>query len=259
MPDDFEKRFGGVGRLYSMEGLQRIRAAHACVIGIGGVGVWAVEALARSGIGELTLVDLDDLCPSNTNRQLHALDGTYGRLKAEVMAERVRAINPFCEVTARIEFFTARHTSQFFENRYDIIIDAIDSLSNKCALIAGCRQHERALVTTAGAGGRQDPTAVRLADLTEVFNDPLTAQVRKQLRREHGFSKEPGERFGVPCVFSRERPLYPMEDGSVSYQRAPGSDYRLNCDYGFGTSTAVTGAFGFAAAAEALRLIVGRH
>jgi len=223
MQDDFEKRFGGVGRLYSIEGLQRIRAAHACVIGIGGVGVWAVEALA------------------------------------EVMAERVRAINPFCEVTARIEFFTARHTSQFFENRYDVIIDAIDSLSNKCALISGCRQHERALVTTAGAGGRQDPTAVRLADLTEVFNDPLTAQVRKQLRREHGFSKEPGERFGVPCVFSRERPLYPMEDGSVAYQRAPGSDYRLNCDYGFGTSTAVTGAFGFAAAAEALRLIVGRH
>lgn len=253
--DDFNKRFSGLARLYSVPGLERLRMAHVCVIGVGGVGVWAAEALARSGVGVLTLVDLDDVCVTNTNRQLHALDGTFGKLKVEAMAERIAAINPTCRVEAMAEFFTAKNCHELLSRNFDCIIDAIDSVKSKCLLIAECRKQKISLVTTAGAGGRRDPTTVRVVDLVRVFNDPLAALVRKKLRREYGFPKEPKMDFDIPCVFSTQRPIYPREDGSVDYQREPGADYRLNCDYGFGTASFVTGAFGFAAASEAIKLI----
>ncbi|WOO42523.1 tRNA threonylcarbamoyladenosine dehydratase [Rubellicoccus peritrichatus] len=253
--DDFQQRFSGLGRLYSTDGLDRLRAAHVCVIGIGGVGVWTAEALARSGVGALTLVDLDDICVTNTNRQLHALDGTFGKLKVEAMAERIQAINPACKVDARAEFFTEKNAHDFLAQDFDCIVDAIDSVKNKCLLISECRQQKMPLVSTAGAGGRRDPTTVRVVDLTRVFNDPLSALVRKKLRYEFGFPKDLNEDFGIPCVFSTERPIYPRDDGSVSTERESGADYRLNCDYGFGTAAFITGAYGFAAAAEVVRLI----
>ncbi len=252
MNDDFMERFSGVGRLFSAKGLERLRASRVCVIGIGGVGVWAAEALARSGIGTLTLVDMDDLCYSNTNRQLHALDGHYGQLKVEAMAERIRAINPACQVEARTEYFTASSMESILGEKPDCIVDAIDSLKNKALLLAECRKRGLRIATTAGAGGRRDPTQVRVADLTGVFNDPLAAQLRKKLRREYGF---PGERegpFGIPCVFSKERAVYPRADGTVCAEREAGADYRLNCDVGFGTAAFVTGAFGLAAAGWAV-------
>lgn len=242
------ERFSGVGRLFSSQGLERLRAAHVCVIGVGGVGVWAAEALARSGIGRLTLVDMDDLCYSNTNRQLHALDGHYGQLKVEAMAERIRAINPECRVDARVEYFTAKTAEALFALNPDCIVDAIDSLKNKALLIAECRQRNLRLITTAGAGGRRDPTLVRVADLTGVFNDPLSAQLRKKLRREYAFPAECAGPFGIPCVFSKERAVFPRADGTVCADRESGADYRLNCDVGFGTAAFVTGAYGLAAA-----------
>lgn len=255
MSDGFQKRFSGIGRLYGSQGLERIRAAHICVIGIGGVGVWAAEALARSGLGSITLVDLDDLCPSNTNRQLHALESTYGQMKVVVMAQRIREINPECSIHTKEAFFTANNADSLLDKPYDCIVDAIDSVQNKCLLISGCKARGIPLVTTAGAGGRLDPTCVRADDLTKVINDPLAFIVRKKLRKEFGFPRDLKEPFGVPCVYSTERPLYPQADGSVSHEHAAGADYRLNCDYGFGTSTAVTGAFGFAAAAQAIKII----
>lgn len=257
--DDFQQRFSGLGRLYSVDGLERLRAAHVCVIGIGGVGVWTAEALARSGIGALTLVDLDDICVTNTNRQLHALDGTFGKLKVEAMAERIHAINPSCKVDARAEFFTTKNAEDFLTSKFDCIIDAIDSVKSKCFLISECRQRGLPLISTAGAGGRRNPTTVRVVDLARVCNDPLAALVRKKLRREYDFPKDPKLDFGIPCVFSTERPVYPRDDGSISTEREPGTDYRLNCDYGFGTAAFITGAYGFAAAAEAVRLITEKN
>lgn len=248
MDNSYMERFSGLGRLFASEGLERLRAASVCIIGIGGVGVWAAEALARSGIGRLILVDMDDLCYSNTNRQLHALEGHYGQLKVEAMAQRIRAINPECQVQARAEFFTAKTANALLGTEPDYIVDAIDSLKNKCLLLAECKKRGLPVVSTAGAGGRRDPTEVRVDDLTKVFNDPLSAMVRKKLRREYGFPAEQAGPFGIPCVYSRERAVFPRPDGTVCSEREAGADYRLNCDVGFGTAAFVTGAFGLAAA-----------
>lgn len=253
-----EERFTGIERLFSKQGLEKLKKAHVCIIGVGGVGVWTAEALARSGLGHLTLVDMDDLCYSNTNRQLHALEGNYGKLKVDAMAERIQAIHPHCRVNTRPEFFTAKSAEAILGLEPDLIVDAIDSLQNKCLLLARCRECEQAIISTAGAGGRRDPTEVRVADLTEVFNDALSAMVRKKLRREYGFPGEGEGPFRIPCVFSRERAIYPRADGGVCHQRESGADYRLNCETGFGTASFVTGAFGFAAAAWAVQTLAGK-
>ncbi len=236
-----DSRFGGIQRLYSAAALERLRAAHVCVVGIGGVGSWAVEALARSGIGHLTLVDLDDVCVSNINRQLHALEGTIGRPKVEVMAERARAINPACQTRPVTEFFTAETSDAILAHGFDYLVDCIDNVPNKCLLIARARDRQIPLVTTGAAGGRRDSLALRLADLAETTHDALLAQVRKRLRDEFGFPSEPGKPFGVPCIFSPEPPARPSDC-------APGSHLRLDCESGYGTASFVTGAFGLAAA-----------
>ena len=164
--DHNEWRFGGVGRLYGTEGLDRIRRAHVCVVGLGGVGSWAVEALARSGIGALTLVDLDDVCISNVNRQLHALDGELGRPKVEVMARRVRAINPGCVVHPMQAFFLKSNAGEILQTRFDYVLDAFDSPSRKCVLIALCRERGIPVITSGAAAGRRDPTKVEVIDLS---------------------------------------------------------------------------------------------
>jgi tRNA A37 threonylcarbamoyladenosine dehydratase len=251
--NDFETRFGGIARLYGNDGLRRLRAAHVAVVGIGGVGSWAVEALARSGVGALTLVDLDDVCASNVNRQIHALDGTIGQPKVAVMAERVRAINPECRVTAVQEFFTEANGRRLLdEMRPGCLIDAIDSVANKTLLIALGREKGIPLVCCGAAGGRREATAVRVADLSQVTHDRLLAEVRKRLRKEHGFPGD-GKPMGIECVFSPEPPVFPSSDGSVCSQRMPagsGDGTRLNCDQGLGSATIVTGTFGFAAAGQ---------
>ena len=249
-----EARFGGIERLFGRAGARQLRLAHVCVIGIGGVGSWGVEALARSGIGTLTLVDLDDVCITNTNRQLHALTGTFGKPKVEVMAERVRAINPDCQVYARQEFFLKSNSEALLEAPFDAVFDAIDQLSMKCLLIARCRERNLPLVTTGGAGGRRDPTALEIADLALSGGDPLLAQVRKKLRADFGFPREKTP-FGVDCIFSREPMIYAKDDGSVGCDRGETTDLRIDCSTGLGTASFVTGAFGFAAAAQVVRRI----
>lgn len=254
---DFEFRFGGIGRLFGMAGLARLRAAHVCVVGIGGVGSWAVEALARSGVGHLTLVDLDEVCVSNVNRQLHALNSEVGRAKVEVMAERVRGINPECDVRAAMEFFTESNAESLLSARFDYVVDAIDSLTNKCRLIAACRDKGISIFTCGGAGGRRDPTQIRVADLALTTHDRLLQKTRDVLRKDFGFPR--GKKvFGVDAVYSPESPVFPTGDGNVCAQRQTGTNgesLKLNCDSGFGTATFVTGTFGFVAAARVVQRI----
>jgi tRNA threonylcarbamoyladenosine dehydratase len=258
MIDDFEQRFSGVSRLLGRSGLDRLRAAHVCVIGVGGVGSWVVEGLARSGIGELTLVDLDDVCVTNVNRQLPALDGQLGRPKVAVLAERVRLINPACRVAAVQDFFTPASAPRLLTGPFDFVVDAIDRMTPKALLIAECKERGWPVITVGAAGGRRDATQIRTGDLGDAFNDELLRIVRKKLRRAHGFT--PGEdkgrmNFGVRCVWSEERPVFPWADGTCGMEREPGSNLALDCESGFGTAVFVTGAFGLAAAGEVVRAI----
>src|SRR3954471_151032 len=195
--NDYAARFAGVGRLYSMEGLARLRTAHVCVVGVGGVGSWVVEALARSGVGQLTLVDLDEVCISNVNRQLHALDGEVGKPKVEVMAQRAHAINPECRIHARLEFFLESNADVILSGAYDYVVDAIDAISKKALLIALCREKRLPVLTIGAAGGRTDPTAVKVDDLAFTSDDGLLRNLRKDLRKKYGFPKEGIEPFGV--------------------------------------------------------------
>ena len=246
--EDYEQRFGGIARLYGREGLARLQCAHVAVIGVGGVGVWTAEALARSGVGALTRVDLDELCVTNINRQLHALTDSVGRAKVAVMAARIRAINPYCQVTAVQQFFTEQTAGEILAGKFDFVVDAIDGVTNKAFLIARCVAGKIPVVSCGAAGGRRDGTAVRLADLSHATHDRLFAQVRKRLREQHAFPAA-GRVMGVPCVFSAEPPVFAQPDGSVSAERcAEEKDSRLNCNGGLGSATFVTGAFGFAAA-----------
>lgn len=240
-------------------GLSRLQAASVAVIGVGGVGSWVVEGLARSGVGALTLVDLDDVCVTNVNRQLPALDGQIGRPKVTVLAERVRLINPDCRVEARTEFFTRESAASILSTRSDLVVDAIDRMSIKALLIASCLERQIPVLTVGGAGGRSDPTRVKVGDIGEA-GDELLRQVRKRLRREHGFVQGAHRgvtRMGVRAVWSAEPPLYPWADGTCSTEPEPGSSLKLDCESGFGTAVFVTGVFGLTAAGEAVRMLVG--
>jgi tRNA threonylcarbamoyladenosine dehydratase len=257
---DYPLRFAGIGRLYGMAALERFRQAHVCVIGIGGVGSWAAEALARSGIGKITLIDLDDVCISNINRQLHALSDTVGQDKVAVMAQRINAINPDCDVVQIEDFVAADNLQQLISNEMDYVIDAIDSIKAKVALLAYCKRNKIRVISTGGAGGQTDPTQIQVADLTQTINDPLLAKVRNSLRRDYNYSRNPKRRFGIDCVFSTEQLVYPQPDGSVCQQKTPQltadgepSSMRLDCSGGFGAVTVVTASFGLAAAAKVLK------
>lgn len=254
-----EQRFGGIARLYGQAGAARLAAAHVAVVGIGGVGSWVAEALARSGVGELSLFDLDDICVTNTNRQLHALQGTIGQSKVEVMAARVRAINPDCVVHAVADFVTRESMAACITSELDFVVDCIDSVDAKAALIAWCKRRKIQLVTTGGAGGQLDPTQVRVVDLNKTFNDPLAASVRSTLRRDYGFSRRAGQHYSVPCVFSSEQLSYPQPDGSIGWQkRFGGEQVKLDCAGGLGAVMMVTATFAMVAAAKAVdKLLAG--
>lgn len=250
--DAYELRFGGIARLVGRKAWQQLRQARVAVIGIGGVGSWSAEALVRSGIEKISLIDLDEVCITNTNRQLHTLHGEIGRAKVSVMAERLKAINPAAEIQAIQDFFTAETSSQLLEPGYDLIIDAIDSTRNKCLLIASCRERGIPLVSVGGSGGRCDPSQIRIADLSASTHDALLRQTRRRLRQHYDFPSEGS--LGVPTVFSLEDPVFPGQDGEVCTVRDPNTKARLDCEGGYGSASFVTGSFGFAAASAGIRL-----
>lgn len=262
---DRARRFGGVARLYGADALAAFERARVAVIGIGGVGSWAAEALARSAVGELTLIDLDNVAESNTNRQIHALDGNYGKPKVDAMAERIALIDPACRVVKIEDFVEPDNLDALLGGGFDYIVDAIDSVRTKVALIAWCVGRAQPLVTVGGAGGQLDPTRIRIDDLAQTIQDPLLSKVRAQLRKQHGFPRGPKARFKVSAVYSDEPLIYPevavcdVDDVAMhtaTDAQAPGPT-GLNCA-GFGSSVCVTASFGFAAAAHALRALAAR-
>jgi tRNA A37 threonylcarbamoyladenosine dehydratase len=250
---DFERRFGGIARLYGDAGLARFRASHVCVIGVGGVGSWVVEALARSAIGRITMIDLDNLAESNINRQIHALTDTLGQAKVSALAQRIAQINPYCQVTEIEDFVSADNLDEMIGSRaYDYVIDAIDNVRAKTALIAYCRAHGIKLVTIGGAGGQVDPTKIEVRDLCRTEQEPLLAKVRKRLRAEHRFPRGTKNKFGIDAVFSTEPLRFPeIEEACAIDDDERSGVTGLNCA-GFGSAMVVTAAFGLVAASHVL-------
>jgi tRNA A37 threonylcarbamoyladenosine dehydratase len=254
-----QQRFGGITRLYGKDALERLAASHVAIVGIGGVGSWAAEALARSGVGRISLFDLDDVCISNTNRQIHALEGQVGRAKVDVMAERIRAINPACAVHSVADFVTRETMADYITPDMDLVLDCIDSVASKAALISWCKRRKINIITTGGAGGQIDPTQIQVVDLNRTYNDPLASRVRSLLRRDYGFSRNPSRHYSVPCVFSTEQLRYPKPDGSVCQQKGfVGEGVRLDCSGGFGAVMMVTASFGMVAAAKAVDKLIAK-
>lgn len=250
------ERFGGIARLYGVAAAERFATARVAVVGIGGVGSWAAEALARSGVGSLILMDLDDICITNTNRQIHALQGNYGSLKVEAMAQRVRSINPAISAQTLCTFYSAARPEALFEHQPDVVIDAIDSMHPKAHLIAQCYTRGIPIVTCGGAGGRTRADSIRMADLARTTNDNLLVRLRKLLRQEYGLPlHDRCPELGIPCVYSTEAPVYPRCDGSVSHEREEGQRGGLGCASGFGSAVHITGTFGFMAAGAALDIL----
>lgn len=246
---DLNRRFGGISRLYGKEALDAFTSAHACVIGIGGVGSWAVESLLRSGIGRLTLIDMDHVAESNINRQLPALESTLGMSKVQVMANRAAQINPECDVVQVEDFLSLENLQHLVSPQFDCVLDCIDNFRIKAALIHHCRREKIRLVVTGGAGGKRDPARIRRSDLARTEQDPLLAKTRRLLRQQYGFPRNLKRRFEVPAVWSDE----PLKQPLDSYCPAPNSS--LNCA-GFGSSMAVTASFGLLAASMAQDYIV---
>jgi tRNA threonylcarbamoyladenosine dehydratase len=237
---DAERRFGGLERLYGVAGAARIRAAHVAVVGIGGVGSWAAEALARSGVGRLTLIDLDHVAESNINRQIHALQSTLGQAKVLAMQERIAQINPACEVTAIEEFVEPGNWPDLLPAGVDAVIDACDQVKAKVAMAVWARRSKTLFVAAGAAGGKRLAHKVDIDDLAHTTHDPLLAQLRYRLRKEHGAPRE-GKKLGVTCVFSREAVAPP--DASCAVE----GDGTLNCA-GYGSTVSVTATFGQCAA-----------
>jgi tRNA A37 threonylcarbamoyladenosine dehydratase len=259
--DDYNLRFGGIARLYGISGLKKLLQAHVMVIGVGGVGSWAAEALARSGVGAITLVDLDDICITNTNRQLPAMDGQFGKLKIEVIKDRILSINPQCKVTAHADFFTEKTADALLDNRCDFVLEAIDSLNNKCLLIAKCRERKIPIMVVGGAAGKRDPSQVKIVDLGETTKDALLFKLRKKLRQdfafpgsgETSFKKRP--KFKIPCVFSAEDPVFPSADGEICAIPDPATNLKLDCESGMGSITHVTATYGMLAAGHVINTL----
>ncbi len=257
---DLARRFGGIARLYGDQGLARLANAHVCVIGIGGVGSWVAESLARSAIGSITLIDLDVVAESNINRQLVATEDQIGRDKTAVMKQRIESINSACTVSIVDEFVDENNIPSLITERFDFVVDCIDDFRTKAFLIAHCRRRKINVICTGGAGGQVDPTKIRQSDLSRTQHDVLLAKTRKLLRQDYGFARNLKRSFGVPCVYSDEQLVYPDGEGGLSAQRPPqnpegGSSNALNCAGGIGSITHVTGSFAFVASAFVLNQI----
>jgi tRNA threonylcarbamoyladenosine dehydratase len=259
MERDWSDRFAGIDRLYGRGALACLRERRIAVVGLGGVGSWAVEAFARSGIGHMVLIDADDLCLSNTNRQLPAIAGQYGRGKADAMAERCLAINPSIDVEAVASFLTPSNMEALLGGGFDLVLDACDSFRAKLEAIAWCRRRKQPILTVGSAGGRTDPTQVRVRDLSRTEHDAMLSLIRKKLRADFNFPRNTDRYFGVPAIYSLENVRYPQADGTVCGLRPkldPDAALKLDCGAGLGAATHITGAFAFAAVARAIEILL---
>ena len=250
MTADLARRFGGIARLYGAEGLERLGRAHVCVVGVGGVGSPAVEALARSGVGALTLIDLDHVAESNINRQIHAVDATLGQAKVEAMRARILTINAQVRVNCIDDFLTPENAATYLQG-FDAVIDAIDNVRAKVAIVLACRAAGLSVVMAGGAGGKTDPTRVRVEDLARTQQDPLLAKVRRQLRAQHGYPRDPRRRFGIETVYSDE----PLRQPVVAGQAPQCAPQGLACA-GYGSSMVVTATVGLFAASRVLNTLL---
>lgn len=253
-----EDSFAGIERLYGTEAYAFIKNMHVCVIGIGGVGSWVVEALARSAVGKITLIDFDTIEQSNINRQIHALSTTINNKKCSAMQERVAEINPNCVVNIIDDFITMDNMADLLSSDYDYVVDAIDSIKFKAGLIYYCKRNKIPIITTGGAGGLTDPSVIEVVDLTKTYNDALAAKVRSTLRDQYNFTKTPKRRFGIDCVFSSQQQLYPKEDGTVSHEKPGVHGVSLDCRFGYGAASFVTGSFGFIATAHIIKKFLNK-
>jgi tRNA A37 threonylcarbamoyladenosine dehydratase len=257
LSDNAQQRFGGIARLYGTKALLRLQQSHVLIIGIGGVGSWTAEALARSGIGSLTLMDMDEICVSNTNRQIHTNNTTIGHSKNHTMAQRLQAINPAINLYCIDDFLDKKNISEYIKASYSIVIDAIDNAIDKTELIAHCTQQQIPIITIGSSGGKKDPTKISYNDLTHTPGDPLFLKIRNNLRRRHGFSRDTKIPFGIEAIYSTEAMTYPDDQGETchSKQHLSGSD-KLDCSSGYGAATMVTASFGLLAAARAIEGLI---
>ena len=254
MSNNYQQRFSGLQRLYGQQAYEVLANLHIAVVGLGGVGSWAVESLARTGIGKLTLIDYDDISASNINRQMHALSDTLGLKKSQTLKQRVQQINP--EINCQIidDFINQENHRELLsqQHAYDYVIDAIDSIQFKALMIYCCKRNKIPIVTTGGAGGVVDPSTIRIDDLSRTYNDALASKVRKRLRSEFGFTRNPKRSFRIECVYSVSQKAYPKPDGSVSYEKPGIHGVHLDCEFGYGAVSFVTATFGMMAASRAV-------
>jgi tRNA threonylcarbamoyladenosine dehydratase len=260
------RRFDRMGRLVGDEKMKKLFESHVMVIGLGGVGSWAAESIARSGVGRMTLIDFDEICITNANRQLHALQGLVGKKKSEVMAERLRKINPQAQIESLPLFYNAETSEQILSLKPDYIVDAIDNLTAKTHLLNVCHRQNLRVITSGGASAKMDPTRIKITDLAKTEVDPMAHTVRKILRQEYHFPRT--KHFGIPCVYSDEIPMEPVE---LKYDLGQG--FKCVCPQGsknnlhgcversviYGTSSFVTGSFGLTMASWVIQQITNVH
>lgn len=256
----YQQRFSGIARLYGSFALDALSQAHFVVVGLGGVGSWTAEALARSGVAEITLIDLDDICVTNTNRQLPALSNTIGQSKAAVLSQRLHLINPDIQVHCIEDFLDTGNITNYIQSQHDVVIDAIDTLHIKAAMVAYCRARKIRLITVGSAGGKTDPTKVTCSDLGKTVSDPLLAKVRYELYKRYNFEKREQRKFRVDAIYSTQQAVFPHPDGRVCQQKSADMEgARLDCTSGFGSSTMLAGTMGFAAAEKGIQRYLERY
>ena len=260
LSDDHRMRFGGIGRLYGEAAQLALARAHFAVIGLGGVGSWSAEALARSGVGQLTLIEMDEVCVTNTNRQIHALASQIGQSKNLALANRLRDINPEIQINSVEDFLDLENIGTHIQPHLHVVIDAMDAAHIKAALVAYCSAMKIRLITVGSSGGKRDPRQVVVADLARTEGDPMLAKIRTQLYRHYGFARDHNRKFRTDAVFSPEQMVYPKPDGSVCMEKQVLQDgVKLDCTGGFGSSVMVTGSFGFVAAARAVERYLQKY
>ncbi len=250
-----DARFKGIEKLYGTQEYNLLKNSSVLIVGIGGIGTWAAEAIARTGIGEITLVDMDEVCVSNINRQLVALENNIGHSKTSIMCERIKLINPECKINNINNFFTAETATKILNKKYDCVIDCIDNPKNKSLLIAACKRTKTPIVVCGGSGGKRDLSKIKITDLNKAKGDHLINSVKELLIKDYNFPIQI-KPFRIKCVYSDEQRFFPQKDGSVCTVKNDDINGKLDCATGFGAASFITGSFAFHAVNEAIQIIL---